>query len=119
MIAEYLVNSGLSDTRILVEKRSLDTFENALFGYQIARPRVGQKWLLVTSSWHMPRALASFRAQDWPVVAAPSGYKQKQPFRIRFNLKAGLVAIDRAMHEYVGLLAYRFKGRIDSIWPAA
>ena len=74
LIAEYLINSGLHGTRILVEDRSLDTFENALFGYQLARPRVGQKWLLVTSSWHMPRALASLRAQDWPGIAAPSGY---------------------------------------------
>jgi len=119
LIAEYLINRGLSDTRILVEKRSLDTFENAQFGYQIARPRADQTWLLVTSSWHMPRALASFRAQDWPVVAAPSGYRQTKPFKIRFNLKAGLVAVDRAMHEYLGLLAYRFNGRINSIWPSA
>ena len=119
LIAKYLINRGLSATRILVEDRSLDTFENAVLGHQLARPRADQRWLLVTSAWHMPRALASFQAQDWPVIAAPSGVGGEMAFRLRLNLKAGLKSLDIAIHEYAGLLAYRLNGRIATIWPAS
>ena len=119
LIAKYLINRGLSATRILVEDRSLDTFENAVLGHQLARPRADQRWLLVTSAWHMSRALASFQAQDWPVIAAPSGVGGKMAFRLRLNLKAGLKSLDIAIHEYIGLLAYRLNGRIATIWPAS
>ena len=119
LIAKYLINRGLLATRMLVEDRSLDTFENAALGYHLARPRADQRWLLVTSAWHMPRALASFQAQDWPVIAAPSGVGGKMAFRLRLNLKAGLKSLDIAIHEYIGLLAYRLNGRIATIWPAS
>lgn len=119
LIAEYLINQGLSNRRILIEDRSRDTFENALLGQQLAQPSVGQKWLLVTSTWHMPRAVATFQAQNWPIIAAPPGSNKKIIFRLRFNLESGLKALDIAVHEYLGLLAYRLNGRITSVWPAS
>ena len=42
LIAEYLINRGLSATRILGEDRSLDTFENAVLGRRLARQ--GRRW---------------------------------------------------------------------------
>ncbi len=119
LIAEYLISRGLSATRILVEDSSQDTFENAILGHQLAQPGADERWLLVTSAWHMPRALLSFQAQDWPVVAAPSAAGIEMGFRLRFNLQAGLMAVNFAMHEYFGLLAYRLNGRITTIWPAS
>ena len=119
LIAEYLISRGLSASRILVEDSSRDTFENAILGHQLAQPGTDERWLLVTSAWHMPRALASFQAQDWPVVAAPSGAGIEMGFQLRFNLHAGLKAVKFAMHEYMGLLAYRLNGRITTIWPAS
>ena len=119
LIAEYLISRGFSASRILVEDSSRDTFENAILGHQLAQPGTDERWLLVTSAWHMPRALASFHAQDWPVVAAPSGADIEMGFRLRFNLQAGLMAGTFAMHEYMGLLAYRLNGRIATIWPTS
>jgi len=57
--------------RILAERQSRDTFENAMFSRQIANPRPGELWLLVTSAAHMPRAMAAFRAANFPVDAYP------------------------------------------------
>ena len=42
---------------------------------RLVHPAPGEVWLLVTSAFHMPRAVGIFRAQDWPVVAYPVDYQ--------------------------------------------
>ena len=120
LIAEYLMSRGFNRSRFMVENASLDTYENAVLGKKLALPRVKEKWLLVTSAWHMPRAVAAFRGQNWPVVAAPpmraSGGSSK--FVLRFRLSDGLDQLQTALHEYLGLLAYRLSGRSRTLWPA-
>ncbi len=121
LIAEYLVSHGFPRDRLIVEDRSRDTYENAVMGRKIAAPKGHERWLLVTSAWHMPRAMAAFRAQGWPITAAPPAPDQGRPngFRLRFNLGRGLGIIDTALHEYLGLLAYRLNGRSMELWPAS
>ena len=120
LIAEYLVSRGFHRSRFMVENASLDTYENAVLGKKLAQPRAEEKWLLVTSAWHMPRAVAAFRGQNWPVVAAPpmraTGGSSK--FALRFRLSDGLRQLRTALHEYLGLLAYRLNGRSRTLWPA-
>ncbi|MBT3535967.1 MAG: YdcF family protein [Rhodospirillaceae bacterium] len=119
LIADYLVSRGIVADRLMIEDRSRDTYENAVMGRALARPKGGERWLLVTTAWHMPRAMAVFRAQGWPVVAAPpmAGRRQSVALRLGFNLGSGLGAIRVAMHEYIGLLAYRLNGRSTTLWP--
>jgi uncharacterized SAM-binding protein YcdF (DUF218 family) len=118
VIANYLVSRGIARDRLLVEAASRDTFENAALGKALVKPEAAERWLLVTSAWHMPRAVAVYRALGWPIVAAPPAVDEAIPFRLRFNLGIGLLKIGRAAHEYLGLLAYRLKGRTRSLWPA-
>ncbi|MDP6829849.1 MAG: YdcF family protein [Alphaproteobacteria bacterium] len=120
LIADYLVSRGFDRSRLLVENASLDTYENAVFGRDLAKPAAGERWLLVTSAWHMPRAMAVFRTQGWPVVAAPPQPRSagKGGFALRFKPGLGLRYIGTAMHEYLGLLAYRIRGRSNTLWPA-
>lgn len=117
LIADYLVSRGVPRTRLLVEDKSLDTFENATLGRALAKPSVEERWLLVTSAWHMPRAMAVFRAQGWDVIAAPAMWRQSKT-GLRFNPGGGLRLAGKALHEYMGLLAYWLKGRSETLWPA-
>ncbi len=118
LIADYLVSRGFDRSRLMVENASLDTYENAVFGRDLAKPAAAERWLLVTSAWHMPRAMAVFRAQGWPVVAAPPPSGANDAVVLRFAPGEGLRTIGVAMHEYLGLLAYRLKGRSNTLWPA-
>src|SRR5690349_967770 len=63
--AEYaralLVELGVPAERIVLEDRSRNTYENAVFARQVAKPRPGETWLLVTSAMHMPRSVGCFR----------------------------------------------------------
>ena len=61
------VAMGVPDARITTEDRSRNTDENVRFAKVVVQPQPGQRWVLVTSAFHMPRAVALFRANDWPV----------------------------------------------------
>src|SRR5690606_8417241 len=66
---------GVEPERILLENKSRDTFENARFSFAMARPQPGETWLLVTSAFHMPRAVGAFRQAGFPVVPWPADYR--------------------------------------------
>ena len=58
---------GVARERITLESRSRDTYENAVFTKRLVNPAPGQRWLLVTSGWHMPRAMGCFRKAGFAV----------------------------------------------------
>ena len=72
-IARKLVEEiGVNGTNILYEATSRNTYENAVNSLSIAVPQPGQRWLLVTSASHMPRAMGSFAAAGWTDIIALS-----------------------------------------------
>jgi uncharacterized SAM-binding protein YcdF (DUF218 family) len=118
----FLVGLGVQESRILLETRSLSTAENAAFTRDLVMPQPGQRWLLVTSASHMPRAAGSFRRAGFPVIPYPVGYTTTglpdDYWTIRLEVSTNLVRADIAVHEWIGLLAYRLTGRTDALLPA-
>jgi uncharacterized SAM-binding protein YcdF (DUF218 family) len=114
-----LKDVGVSLERMTYEDASRNTYENAVFSHALVKPQAGQKWLLVTSAIHMPRALMTFRKAGWPVFPAPTDYytAPSAPKLIEFNPLFHLREMNLAFHEYVGLLEYRVLGRTDKLWP--
>jgi uncharacterized SAM-binding protein YcdF (DUF218 family) len=112
---------GVAHDRITAEEQSRNTIENAVFARLIAQPQPGQVWLLVTSAYHMPRAIAAFRAVGFPVQAYPVDWRTRgpidalQPFG---SLSQGLARTDTVVHEWVGLLVYWLSGRTTELFPA-
>lgn len=112
---------GVAHDRITAEEQSRNTIENAVFSRLIAQPKPGEVWLLVTSAYHMPRAIAAFRAAGFPVEAYPVDWRTRGPIdaaRLFGSLSEGLERTDTAAHEWIGLLAYRLAGKTDAFFPA-
>ena len=112
---------GVAHDRITAEEQSRNTIENAVFSRLIAQPKPDEVWLLVTSAFHMPRAIAAFRAAGFPVEAYPVNWLTRGPFdatRPFGSLGAGLRRTDIAVHEWIGLLAYRLTGKTADVFPA-
>ncbi len=120
VIRAALEQAGLDTDRVIFENAARNTYENALLAKKLARPAAGERWLLVTSAFHMPRAVGVFRRAGWPVVAYPVDYRTRPSpgFRLAFNFSGGLSALGYGLKEWLGLLAYRLLGRTDSIFPA-
>src|SRR4029077_6661936 len=74
-----LEDLGVARERIVAEEQSRNTVENAVFSRLIANPQPGQRWLLLTSAFHMPRAIAVFRAAGFPVEAYPVDWRTTGP----------------------------------------
>lgn len=113
-----LVAEGVSAERLLLEDRSRNTIENAVYSKELAAPKPGETWLLVTSAAHMPRAVGCFRHVGWAVVPYPVDYHVMGGVSPdTFELGHNLVRLDYAMREWVGLVAYRLLGRTDALFP--
>lgn len=116
-----LVDLGVAANRIELEERSRTTIENAAESFALAKPQSGQSWLLVTSAFHMPRAVASFRAVGFPIIPYPVDYRTG-PGDLRSpasTVAEGFEDMDIAAHEWLGLLGYRLTGKTAEILPAA
>lgn len=112
---------GIARERITLESASRDTYENAAFTAKLIKPAAGQRWLLITSAWHMPRAIGCFRQAGVPVEAWPVDFRTSprfQPLRLHTALTEGWRRIDFITREYVGLVAYYVAGRISALLPA-
>ncbi len=112
---------GIAADRITLENRSRDTTENARFSKALALPQPGERWLLVTSAYHMPRAVGIFRKEGFAVEAYPVDWRTRgwsdiaRPFA---TLGEGLRRSDIAVREWVGLLVYWMSGRTPALFPA-
>jgi uncharacterized SAM-binding protein YcdF (DUF218 family) len=112
---------GVAHDRITAEEQSRNTIENAVFSRLIANPKPGERWLLVTSAYHMPRAMGVFRAAGFPVEAYPVDWRTRGPTdlaRLFSSLSEGLQRTDTAAHEWVGLFAYWITGKTTALFPA-
>ena len=113
---------GLAPDRVLFEDRSRTTYENAVFTRALVAPKPGERWLLVTSAWHMPRAVGCFRQAGFPVTAYPVDFRTRGPgdlLRPFAFASEGLRRLDVASREWAGLFAYRLVGYTDSWFPAS
>jgi uncharacterized SAM-binding protein YcdF (DUF218 family) len=120
IIADYFRSIGIDPARILVEDRSRTTSENAVYSRELAKPHEGERWLLVTSAWHMPRAVGVFEKAEFPVTPYPvdfrtaGGSRTHRPFAF---VSEGLRRLDIATKEWAGLIGYYATGRTLRLFP--
>ncbi len=94
-----------------VEAESLDTADNAAFAARLLRPEGIRRIALVSHGWHLPRAIALFRAQGFEVVPAPTAFTTFPPSLVYRLLPNDLEDTRQALHEYLGMLFNRLKER--------
>jgi uncharacterized SAM-binding protein YcdF (DUF218 family) len=115
-----LESFGVPASRLILEDQSRNTAENAALSQRLVRPKPGERWLLVTSAYHMPRAVGAFRKVGFAVEAYPVDYRTTgaADLWIPFDSMAtGLRRTDIAVREWVGLLAYWVTGRSSELFP--
>lgn len=112
---------GIPETQLVVEDRSTSTHENAVFSHDVVKPQPGERYVMVTSAWHMPRAVATFRKAGWPEpIAFPVDHvSDHRPAWRTWNptVARGLVLADLAAREWTAMAYYYVTGRIDTLWP--
>ena len=103
---------GVPSDKLLLESKSRTTFENAVLSRRVAGVDATQPWLLLTSAYHMPRSMATFQKAGWNVTAYPVDFRSglATPWS-QYSMDQGVKRWRLALHEMLGLLAYRLAGR--------
>jgi uncharacterized SAM-binding protein YcdF (DUF218 family) len=117
----FFESLGLPHERVRMESRARNTLENAEFSKALVQPKLGERWLLVTSAYHMPRAIGVFRGSGFPVEPYPVDWRTRGGAEIAIpfgSASDGLKRTDTALREWIGLVAYRLTGRMPELFPA-
>ena len=106
---------GLPDSAFIVENKSRNTWENAIFSKQIVDSlKKDAKCLLVTSALHMPRSKACYDKAGLPTTIYPTDYyRQKHDNLVKLFLEPSsskLFAWEALIHEWIGVITYKIKG---------
>jgi uncharacterized SAM-binding protein YcdF (DUF218 family) len=113
---------GVDKARLLMDRRARNTYENAVFSKALAEPKPGERWLLVTSAYHMPRSVGLFRKVGFPVEPYPVDWRVGPRLADAFVFSTiagdGFGRTDTAAREWIGLLAYWITGRTSALFPA-
>jgi uncharacterized SAM-binding protein YcdF (DUF218 family) len=99
-----------STDRILLENRSRNTLENALYTKELTSFAEGTSgpWLLVTSAFHMPRAIEIFADHNIDVIPYPTDFRSNKSNQgFHWNLAEGASKLKILVHEWIGLFVYR------------
>ena len=107
--------------RIIFERKSRNTYENIINSKNIVKPNKNEKWILITTGWHMPRSIGISCKSGWSVIPYPVDHQTKKDdlLRIDFNLSDNLKTLKTGIKEWLGLFAYYLSGKTTSLLPEA
>jgi uncharacterized SAM-binding protein YcdF (DUF218 family) len=120
-LLSIFVRLGGDPARITMETRSRNTFENAVYSRELIKPNPVERWLLITSAVHMPRAVGCFRLAGFRIEAFPIEFITGDGLHAPPPFDAGskaLSKLDTAMREWIGLVVYRLTGKTEALFPA-
>ena len=106
----FLMDIGISGDEIIVENKSRDTYENALFSRKICLERGFNRVVVVTSAFHMPRTAMIFKKVGFEdIVYYPTGYRTSKKPKYYFTdfLPGDMQNLSVAIKEYIGLAYYK------------
>ncbi|MHC2462149.1 YdcF family protein [Bradyrhizobium embrapense] len=115
--AEMFESLGIAKSRLIIERRSRNTAENAEFSKTLVDPKPGERWLLVTSAYHMPRSVGLFRKAGFNVEAYPVDWRVGDVMSFAALAIEGLSRTDLGAREWIGLVAYHLAGKTDDLLP--
>jgi uncharacterized SAM-binding protein YcdF (DUF218 family) len=119
-IKAALEQLGIDLGRVRFEDKSRNTWENEVNAMAIAAPEPEQRWVLITSAMHTPRAVGIARRLGWSFLPWPVDYTTLPdgPMRSEGHFAKYLWDFSNVTHEWLGLLAYWLTGRSAELFPA-
>ena len=117
---QLLTTIGVDPSRLIIESKSRNTYENFLYTKALL-PKQNGTYLLVTSAFHMPRAVGIARMQNVNVIAYPVDYRSNSDAlrKIDFDFIGNLNTLEPAWREWIGLTVYYLTGKTNRVFPSS
>lgn len=115
-VKKYLSSIHIPDSALVIESESKNTYENAVFTKKLLDSlKLNGHYLLVTSAYHMPRAMAVFKKAGYTQLTPYltnriSGLRRFTPDHLLLPSPDALFALEFLIHEWVGYVVYKIKG---------
>ena len=104
----------LDTKKIIFESQSTNTYENIKNSIKLISPKGSEKWILITSAFHMQRSINTAAKFQWELTPYPVDFKlSKDLFSEikKFNILNNIKYFQIASHEIIGILIYKIMGR--------
>lgn len=118
--AAFFGQHGIPADRLVQEASSRTTFENVENMKGLLAGHGLENCLLITSAFHMPRAIGLFRAAGLAVEPWPTDYRTSGAATLKLDFtqpSANAQLTTTAIREWIGLVAYRLAGRTRDVLP--
>lgn len=115
-VKKYLQSIHIPDSALVVESTSKNTYENAVNTKKLLDSlKIGGNFLLVTSGFHMPRAMAVFKKAGFQnlrpyVTNRASGVRRYTLDHLLIPNPGAMHSFEFLVHEWLGFLIYKMKG---------
>jgi len=109
-----------TERKVIYERESRTTFENARNAANIIGEKRKQPWILVTSATQMPRALGTFRQQGWNIIPMPTDYSSEGMWKPLYSIDfiKNLATFQTMTREIIGMIGYYAGGKSDELFPS-
>lgn len=114
VIKQFLIGLGIKSQDIVVENKSKNTYENALYTSKIPQIK-NSSCLLITSSLHMFRAKKCFEKADIKLDIFPTNYSSGENLLVSdYIIPSSKVLLkwNDLLHELTGIVIYKIAGKI-------
>lgn len=108
-IGQLLLSLGVAESRIRLESNSRNTDENVKYLLSMPEISINQRWIVVTSAFHMSRALSVFKRHNWSVVPFATDFRSPGPkadWPFFHNTIDYFRNVNLATKEWIGMLVY-------------
>lgn len=117
---EILKRHGIDVKRIIFEDQSSNTRDNAYNSYTLIQPH-NERWALVTSAFHMPRAVGLFRGAGWNILPYPVDYQTSGNYGFTTWIsgldRLNILAFSTAIRQWAGLINHYLEGDSKELYP--
>jgi len=115
----YFVEAGIPAERLIIENKARNTSENVVYSKQLVTPKSNEAWVVITTAYHMPRAIGVFCQQDWKVIPYPVDHQTlpSKLYQPGYSLIWHANNLVLASHEWLGLLYYYSTGKTHQLFP--
>ena len=114
----FYTSLNINLKNIYFDQKSRNTHENILFAKNFFNPNMNQKWIIVSSAFHLPRAMNIAQKLNWNLIPYATDFRLSKEFSWKpsFNFFNNFYFFQQASHEWIGIVAYYLLGRSDRIF---
>ena len=115
---KFYESLDVNTKNIFFDKKSRNTYENIVFAKKKFNPNINEKWILVTSAFHLKRAISVGEKLGWELIPYATDYKLPKKFKwkLSFDFFNNLGSLQHSSHEWVGIISYYLMGRSSKIF---